>query len=122
MIGEDNDEGIYVQLFSFESILAATVNFSDSNKLGKGGFGPVYKGKFQGGQEIAVKRMGSHSNQGMEEFKNEVLLIAKLQHRNLVKLLGYCMQAKEKILIYEYMPNKSLDTFIFGKFISLQLF
>ncbi|XP_031113735.1 putative receptor-like protein kinase At4g00960 isoform X3 [Ipomoea triloba] len=115
MIGEDNDEGIYVQLFSFESILAATVNFSDSNKLGKGGFGPVYKGKFQGGQEIAVKRMGSHSNQGMEEFKNEVLLIAKLQHRNLVKLLGYCMQAKEKILIYEYMPNKSLDTFIFDR-------
>ncbi|XP_019180012.1 PREDICTED: G-type lectin S-receptor-like serine/threonine-protein kinase RKS1 [Ipomoea nil] len=115
MIGEDDDEGIDVQLFSFESILAATDHFSESNKLGKGGFGPVYKGKFPGGQEIAVKRMGSHSNQGMKEFKNELLLIAKLQHRNLVKLLGYCMQAKEKILIYEYMPNKSLDTFLFDQ-------
>ncbi|PPD69895.1 hypothetical protein GOBAR_DD33223 [Gossypium barbadense] len=113
--------GIDVPFFDFESILAATDNFSDEKKLGRGGFGPVYKGKFPGGQEIAIKRLASVSGQGLEEFKNEVVLIAKLQHRNLVRLLGYCIKGEEKILLYEYLPNKSLDFFIFDESLSQQL-
>ncbi|XP_062084143.1 G-type lectin S-receptor-like serine/threonine-protein kinase At4g03230 isoform X2 [Humulus lupulus] len=112
---EDEREGIDVPFVDLETIVMATDNFSDANKLGQGGFGPVYKGKFPGGQEIAVKRLSSGSGQGLEEFKNEVMLIAKLQHRNLVKLLGYCVEGEEKLLLYEYMPNKSLDSFIFDQ-------
>uniref|UniRef100_A0A0D3EPX2 Uncharacterized protein n=1 Tax=Oryza barthii TaxID=65489 RepID=A0A0D3EPX2_9ORYZ len=90
-------------------------NFSEENKLGQGGFGPVYKGRFPDGVEIAVKRLASHSGQGLTEFKNEIQLIAKLQHTNLVRLLGCCYQRQEKILVYEYLPNKSLDFFIFDE-------
>ncbi|GKV30855.1 hypothetical protein SLEP1_g39627 [Rubroshorea leprosula] len=110
---EDRTKSIDVPFYDFETIVAATDDFSLSNKLGQGGFGPVYKGKFGGGQEIAVKRLSKSSGQGLEEFKNEVVLIAKLQHRNLVRLLGYCMKGDEKMLIYEYLPNRSLDSIVF---------
>ncbi|KAK6932371.1 Serine-threonine/tyrosine-protein kinase, catalytic domain [Dillenia turbinata] len=94
-------------------IRAATDNFSDSNYLGQGGFGSVYKGVLPDGKAIAVKRLSRKSRQGFEEFKNEVILIAKLQHRNLVRLLGCGIEGEEKLLIYEFMPNKSLNFFIF---------
>ncbi|OIT33218.1 g-type lectin s-receptor-like serinethreonine-protein kinase [Nicotiana attenuata] len=113
LMNENNDEVIDVPYIHLETILAATDNFSNANKLGQGGFGPVYKGIFPGQTEIAVKRLSTHSGQGIDEFKNEVTLIAKLQHRNLVRLSGYCINTTEQILLYEYMPNKSLDTFIF---------
>ncbi|KAK2632061.1 hypothetical protein EUGRSUZ_L02058 [Eucalyptus grandis] len=92
---------------------ASADNFNVKNKLGQGGFGPVYKGKLNDGKEIAAKRLSSSSGQGIAEFKNEILLISKLQHRNLVRLLGCCIEGEEKILVYEYLPNKSLDTFLF---------
>ncbi|KAK4709906.1 hypothetical protein R3W88_004419 [Solanum pinnatisectum] len=110
---ESKDEELDLPLFDFETISHATNNFSLSNKLGEGGFGPVYKGVLKDGQEIAVKRLSRYSAQGTDEFKNEVIFIAKLQHRNLVKLLGCCIQAEEKMLVYEYMPNNSLDWFLF---------
>jgi len=100
-------------LFSFASVSAATDNFSDANKIGEGGFGPVYKGKLQKGYEVAVKTLSRKSSQGLQELQNEAMLIAKLQHNNLVRLLGCCIEKDEKILIHEYMPNKSLDLFLF---------
>ncbi|KAG4161477.1 hypothetical protein ERO13_D01G057500v2 [Gossypium hirsutum] len=100
-----------LQLFSFASVSAATDNFSVANKLGEGGFGPVHKGVLLKGHEIAVKRLSRRSGQGWEELKNEAIVIAKLQHKNLVRLLGCCLERDETILIYEYMRNKSLDFF-----------
>ncbi|XP_038710350.1 cysteine-rich receptor-like protein kinase 10 [Tripterygium wilfordii] len=99
--------------FDFASIEAATTKFSDDNKLGEGGFGVVYKGTLPNGLDIAVKRLSRSSGQGAEEFKNEVVLVANLQHRNLVRLLGFCLEGEEKILVYEFVPNKSLDYFLY---------
>ncbi|XP_065862205.1 G-type lectin S-receptor-like serine/threonine-protein kinase At4g27290 isoform X2 [Euphorbia lathyris] len=111
----DNEEETDLLLFKLCTISEATNNFSSINKLGEGGFGTVYKGTLMEGQEIAVKRLSESSGQGMKEFKTEVTLLAKLQHRNLVKLLGCCIHEDEKMLIYEYMPNRSLDSFIFDQ-------
>ncbi|EFH48848.1 kinase family protein [Arabidopsis lyrata subsp. lyrata] len=100
----------YLQ-FDIKDIEAATSNFLASNKIGQGGFG---EGTFSNGTEVAVKRLSRTSDQGELEFKNEVLLVAKLQHRNLVRLLGFALQGEEKILVFEFVPNKSLDYFLFG--------
>ncbi|KAJ9563227.1 hypothetical protein OSB04_008387 [Centaurea solstitialis] len=100
-------------LFSLSTLVNATNNFASENKLGEGGFGPVYKGCLEDEREVAVKRLSKCSLQGAEEFKNEVIFISKLQHRNLVKILGCCSEGQEKMLVYEYMPNKGLDSFIF---------
>nr|GFA07074.1 G-type lectin S-receptor-like serine/threonine-protein kinase At4g27290 [Tanacetum cinerariifolium] len=109
---ESQREAIELPLFSFFTIANATANFSPANKLGEGGFG---SGMLDKGQEIAVKRLSKISSQGVDEFKNEVICISKLQHQNLVKLLGCSIEGDEKLLIYEYMPNRSLDEFIFDK-------
>ncbi|RLM74885.1 hypothetical protein C2845_PM15G23090 [Panicum miliaceum] len=110
---ELGDERLDLPFICFGDIVSATNNFSEDNMLGQGGFGKVYKGMMDNNKEVAIKRLGKGSRQGAEEFRNEVVLIAKLQHRNLVRLLGYCIHGDEKLLIYEYLPNKSLDSFIF---------
>ncbi|KAL1119017.1 hypothetical protein V6Z11_D01G075100 [Gossypium hirsutum] len=112
---KDENEDMELAVFEFGTIAQATDSFSFNNKLGQGGFGPVYKGTLGNGQEIAVKRLSKSSGQGLHEFKNEVKLIAKLQHRNLVRLLGCCIHEDERMLVYEYMPNRSLDSFIFDQ-------
>ncbi|PIM97973.1 Serine/threonine protein kinase [Handroanthus impetiginosus] len=110
-----SNEDLELPLFKFATIVAATNNFSMENLIGEGGFGSVYRGRLLAEGEIAVKRLSRTSGQGLEEFKNEVILIAKLQHRNLVRLLGCCIEGEERMLIYEYMHNKSLDYFVFDQ-------
>ncbi|GLJ22409.1 hypothetical protein SUGI_0421850 [Cryptomeria japonica] len=100
-------------VFSLEELAESTQNFDESKKLGVGGFGAVYKGTTREGKEIAVKKLSARSTQGKEEFMNEVKLMANVQHRNLVKLFGCCVEGDERLIVYEYLPNKSLDTFLF---------
>ncbi|KAL3577591.1 hypothetical protein D5086_019095, partial [Populus alba] len=109
----DLKEELELPFFNMDELACATNNFSVSNKLGEGGFGPVYKGTLTDGREIAVKRLSKNSRQGLDEFKNEVKHIVKLQHRNLVRLLGCCIERDENMLVYELLPNKSLDFYIF---------
>ncbi|GLJ21211.1 hypothetical protein SUGI_0388550 [Cryptomeria japonica] len=99
--------------FSLEELREATENFHEKKKLGEGGFGVVYKGSTRDGKEIAVKKLSAKSTQVNREFMNEVKLVASVQHRNLVKLLGCCAEGAEKLIVYEYLPNKSLDNFLF---------
>ncbi|KAI9078167.1 hypothetical protein K1719_039866 [Acacia pycnantha] len=112
---KDDDEIAPIESlqFNFNTIRLATDNFSIENKLGQGGFGSVYKGRLPNGQDIAVKRLSMDSGQGDSEFKNEVLLVAKLQHRNLVRLLGFSLEKHERLLVYEFLPNRSLDYLLF---------
>ncbi|KAF2303625.1 hypothetical protein GH714_020284 [Hevea brasiliensis] len=112
---------VELPVMDLTTIREATDNFSDSNKLGRGGFGTVYKGVLADGKEIAVKRLSKKSFHGLLELKNEIILIAKLQHRNLVRLLGCTIEGEEKLLIYEFMPNKSLDFFLFDSSKRMQL-
>ncbi|XP_070670813.1 cysteine-rich receptor-like protein kinase 26 isoform X2 [Malus domestica] len=121
--GEDTDKiGSAESLqFNFDAIKIATDDFSEANELGQGGFGSVYKGRLLNGEEIAVKRLSVNSRQGNSEFKNEVSLVAKLQHRNLVRLLGFSLEGVERLLIYEFVPNGSLDHIIFDPIKRAQL-
>ncbi|KAK9150682.1 hypothetical protein Syun_008991 [Stephania yunnanensis] len=100
--------------FTLRQIIAATNNFDSANKIGEGGFGPVYKGLLADGTVIAVKQLSSRSKQGNREFVNEIGMISGLQHPNLVKLYGCCIERNHLLLIYEYMENNSLARALFG--------
>ncbi|CAN7086948.1 unnamed protein product [Brassica oleracea var. botrytis] len=118
---ENKTDDLELPLMEFEALAMATNRFSVANMLGQGGFGIVYKGMLPDGKEIAVKRLSKMSLQGTDEFKNEVRLIARLQHINLVRLLGCCIDKGEKMLIYEYLENLSLDSHLFDKIRSSNL-
>ncbi|EEF29396.1 conserved hypothetical protein [Ricinus communis] len=102
-------------IFTLRQIKAATKNFDPANKLGEGGFGSVYKGLLSDGTIIAVKQLSSKSKQGNREFVNEIGMISGLQHPNLVKLYGCCVEGNQLLLIYEYMENNCLSRALFGK-------
>ncbi|XP_044474275.1 probable LRR receptor-like serine/threonine-protein kinase At1g53430 [Mangifera indica] len=102
-------------IFTLRQIKSATNNFDPANKIGEGGFGPVYKGTLADGAVIAVKQLSSKSKQGNREFVTEIGMISALQHPNLVKLYGCCIEGKELLLIYEYLENNSLARALFGK-------
>ncbi|KAJ4831696.1 hypothetical protein Tsubulata_033179 [Turnera subulata] len=108
-VSEEGYNRIDSLMFELNTLREATGNFCNEYKLGQGGFGAVYKGKLREGREIAVKRLSSSSGQGLVELKTEVTLVARLLHRNLVRLLGFCLEEEEKLLVYEYLPNGSLD-------------
>ncbi|KAL6847830.1 hypothetical protein ACP4OV_021958 [Aristida adscensionis] len=116
----EGEEGwsLFIDLHVLE---AATAGFSDDNLLGRGGFGPVYKGVLESGEQIAVKKLSLSSRQGVREFLNEVRLLLKVQHRNLVSLLGCCASSGHKMLVYPYFPNGSLDHILFDRNRSVQL-
>ncbi|XP_031120627.1 probable leucine-rich repeat receptor-like serine/threonine-protein kinase At3g14840 isoform X2 [Ipomoea triloba] len=105
---------LQISLFTFREIKEATNNFDAANKIGEGGFGPVYKGTLLDGTTIAVKQLSSKSKQGYREFLNEIGMVACLQHPNLVKLYGCCVERKPLLLIYEYLENNSLAHALFG--------
>ncbi|VVB00102.1 unnamed protein product [Arabis nemorensis] len=100
--------------FTYSELKSATQDFDPSNKLGEGGFGPVYKGKLNDGREVAVKRLSVGSRQGKGQFVAEIVAISTVLHRNLVKLYGCCFEGDHRLLVYEYLPNGSLDQALFG--------
>ncbi|KAI8567155.1 hypothetical protein RHMOL_Rhmol02G0098300 [Rhododendron molle] len=103
-------------LFTYRQIKAATNDFDSDNKIGEGGFGSVYKGILLDGSVIAVKQLSSKSKQGNREFVNEIGMISGLQHPNLVRLYGCCVERNQLLLVYEYMENNSLARALFGEF------
>jgi serine/threonine protein kinase len=103
-------------IFSSAELKLATDNFSSQNVIGEGGYGPVYKGKLPDGRIIAVKQLSQSSHQGKSEFVTEVATISAVQHKNLVKLYGCCIDSSTPLLVYEYLENGSLDQALFGKF------
>ncbi|CAM0912898.1 unnamed protein product [Alopecurus aequalis] len=111
--GAEDTEGLDSTLIGISTLRAATGNFAECNKLGEGGFGAVYKGTLLDGKEIAVKRLSESSTQGVEELKNELYSVANLEHKNLVTLLGVCLEQQERLLVYEFVPNGSLDRILF---------
>nr|POE84429.1 putative lrr receptor-like serine/threonine-protein kinase [Quercus suber] len=101
--------------FSYAELKTGTADFNPDNKLGEGGFGPVYKGTLNDGRVIAVKQLSVTSHQGKNQFLTEIATISAVQHRNLVKLYGCCIEGDKRLLVYEYLENKSLDQALFGK-------
>ncbi|XP_058089163.1 probable LRR receptor-like serine/threonine-protein kinase At1g56140 isoform X3 [Magnolia sinica] len=116
-VGEDEEflgMGPKANTFRYGELKTATKDFSPANKLGQGGFGPVFKGTLLDGQTVAVKQLSVASHQGKSQLVAEIATISAVQHRNLVKLHGCCIEGANQLLVYEYLENKSLDQALFG--------
>ncbi|KAG6523319.1 hypothetical protein ZIOFF_013175 [Zingiber officinale] len=107
--------GFNQSTFTFEELATATNGFSDSNLLGQGGFGYVHKGILPNGKEIAVKQLKSESGQGEKEFRAEIEIISRVHHRHLVSLVGYCIAGSQRLLVYEFVPNNTLEYHLHGE-------
>ena len=107
--------GLDTAAFSYEELAAATGGFSVANLLGQGGFGYVHKGVLPGGRAVAVKQLKSGSGQGEREFQAEVDIISRVHHRHLVSLVGYCIAGARRMLVYEFVPNKTLEFHLHGQ-------
>lgn len=103
-----------IRHFSYNELRVATNDFNSSNKIGRGGFGTVYKGIFKSGQQVAVKTLSAESKQGLPEFLTEINTISNVRHPNLVELIGCCVEGANRILVYEYVVNNSLDRALIG--------
>lgn len=115
-MGEDFGRGTGPKKYTYAELAHAANNFKDEHKLGQGGFGGVYRGFLKDTKSyVAIKRVSEDSHQGIKEFASEVTIISKLRHRNLVQLIGWCHEKKKLLLVYEYMPNGSLDIHLFKK-------
>ncbi|MBA0803963.1 hypothetical protein Gohar_014120, partial [Gossypium harknessii] len=114
---DDEVSGIQnTKLFPYKELKMATGNFHYSNKIGEGGFGVVYKGTFRDGTVAAIKVLSADSRQGVREFLTEINVIANIEHENLVKLHGCCVEGNHRILVYGYLENNSLAQTLLGKF------
>lgn len=100
--------------FTYEELAMATDGFSDANLLGQGGFGYVHRGVLPNGKEVAVKQMKAGSGQGEREFQAEVEIISRVHHKHLVSLVGYCMTGTQRMLVYEFVPNNTLEFHLHG--------
>lgn len=100
--------------FTYDQLLVATNGFSEANLLGQGGFGYVHKGVLPGGKEVAVKQLKTGSRQGEREFQAEVDIISRVHHKHLVFLVGYCIKGAERLLVYEFVPNNTLEFHLHG--------
>ncbi|XP_030525364.1 cold-responsive protein kinase 1-like isoform X1 [Rhodamnia argentea] len=112
---DEEISGIHnVKLFSYKELKAVTEDFSEANKIGEGGFGAVYKGRLKGGKIAAIKVLSAESRQGVKEFLTEINVISEIEHENLVKLYGCCVQSNQRILVYNYLENNSLAQTLLG--------
>ncbi|RWW51940.1 hypothetical protein BHE74_00041681 [Ensete ventricosum] len=106
--------GVSRSTFTYEQLVLATDGFSDANLLGQGGFGYVHRGVLPNGKEVAVKQLKTGSGQGEREFQAEVDIISRVHHKHLVSLVGYCMSGGKRLLVYEYVPNNTLEFHLHG--------
>lgn len=108
--------GLPSAIFSYDELMVATNGFSEANLIGQGGFGYVHKGILLSGKEIAVKKLKAGSSQGDCEFQAEVEIIGRVHHKHLVSLEGYCITNNERLLVYEFVPNSTLEFHLHGKY------